>query len=351
MPSDPVQVGCDVPLPASEPSARAVARLPEREHAGLISGQKVASLSRHSATQYDLAVPGAARPVFEGLFDTAEVAPGLVVHRVDLRGLQDSAVRAVLKPGLRLALTIGGLTKVSIGHRRLPAGPGRGGAVTGALVAVVEPATFARQSRRGDTERTVSIAFSPQWLRENLSAESPLLVMASEHLAMHAWQPSAQALAAVEQMLRPPSLEPGLMRLYLRARVLDLLLEAAVSLRRDRELAEGQARLGKRAFLRMRQVRDLLESGAADGLSLEQIASGAHISVNTLQRHFRAAWGLTVFEYLREVRLRRARLGLERDGISVTEAAWLAGYTSAANFATAFKRRYGVSPARVRAAV
>ncbi|CFO34701.1 transcriptional regulator [Bordetella pertussis] len=43
------------------------------------------------------------------------------------------------------------------------------------------------------------------------------------------------------------------------------------------------------------------------------------------------------------------RLYLECDGLSVAQAACLAGYTSAANFATAFRRAFGVTPGQLRA--
>ncbi|WP_415807924.1 helix-turn-helix transcriptional regulator, partial [Bordetella muralis] len=79
-------------------------------------------------------------------------------------------------------------------------------------------------------------------------------------------------------------------------------------------------------------------------MSLVQIAKHACLSVNTLQRHFRAVWGKTVFAYLRDARLDRARMALERDAISVTQAALIAGYSSPANFATAFRQRYGIPP-------
>ncbi|MFQ6685116.1 helix-turn-helix domain-containing protein, partial [Bordetella pertussis] len=36
-------------------------------------------------------------------------------------------------------------------------------------------------------------------------------------------------------------------------------------------------------------------------------------------------------------------------GLSVAQAACLAGYTSAANFATAFRRAFGVTPGQLRA--
>jgi AraC-like DNA-binding protein len=58
-----------------------------------------------------------------------------------------------------------------------------------------------------------------------------------------------------------------------------------------------------------------------------------------------------VFEHLREGRLQRARQALERDGVTVGQAALVAGYTSAANFATAYRRRFGTPPKLARARV
>jgi AraC-like DNA-binding protein len=53
---------------------------------------------------------------------------------------------------------------------------------------------------------------------------------------------------------------------------------------------------------------------------------------------------MTVFDYLRRARLLRARQALEREGRSIIEAAAIAGYTSPANFATAYRRRFGITP-------
>ena len=70
-----------------------------------------------------------------------------------------------------------------------------------------------------------------------------------------------------------------------------------------------------------------------------------------LQRQFRAVFGTTVFDYLRECRLLRARRALEHDGVTVGQAAMVAGYTSAANFATAYRRRFGMPPKLARARI
>jgi AraC-like DNA-binding protein len=63
---------------------------------------------------------------------------------------------------------------------------------------------------------------------------------------------------------------------------------------------------------------------------------------------FHAAHGTTVFHYIRTQRLEQARLALESGDVSIAQAAYVAGYTSAANFSTAFKRRFGFTPKQSR---
>jgi AraC-like DNA-binding protein len=68
----------------------------------------------------------------------------------------------------------------------------------------------------------------------------------------------------------------------------------------------------------------------------------------SLQRAFRALHGVTIFEYVRACKLDRARDALERDNISVGEAAHLVGYRTLGNFSTAFRRRFGITPRQIR---
>jgi AraC-like DNA-binding protein len=285
--------------------------------------------------------------MFEGLVDTVALADGLILHRVDARDLQGVAVRATLRPGLRIALTVGGKADVSFGGRRVLLGPRPDGGACGVLVAVVRPADFVRQSRRGDLERSVSLTFGDEWLERRFGDElQSCLAFSRQQLAICEWNASAQAVTLVEQMLAPPELDSALWRMYQESRSLDLAVEAFACLHGQAPVRPAAA-LRRRERVRMEQVRDLLDSGQADAMTLEQIARHACVSVNTLQRHFRAAWGKTVFAYLRDARLARARLALERDAVSVAQAAWIAGYSSPANFATAFRQQYGMSPGQV----
>ncbi|MBO1114390.1 helix-turn-helix transcriptional regulator [Bordetella petrii] len=320
---------------------------PFRRDPGLVDEPALRRQARHGTAQYAVAAPGASQPMFEGLVDTVALADGLILHRVDARDLQGVAVHATLRPGLRIALTVGGKADVNFGGRRILLGPRADGGARGAVVAVARPTDFVRQSRRGDLERTVSLTFGDEWLQRRFGGElQACLAFSRRHLSIYEWNASAQAVALAEQMLAPPELDSALWRMYQESRSLDLAVEAFACLRGGAP-ARPAASMRQRERARMEQVRDLLDSGQADTLTLEQIARHACVSANTLQRHFRAAWGKTVFAYLRDARLARARLALERDAVSVAQAAWIAGYSSPANFATAFRQQYGMPPGQV----
>jgi AraC family transcriptional regulator, regulatory protein of adaptative response / methylphosphotriester-DNA alkyltransferase methyltransferase len=84
-------------------------------------------------------------------------------------------------------------------------------------------------------------------------------------------------------------------------------------------------------------------------LTLVGVAEALSSSPRQLQRAY-AQFGETTFE--EDLRARRmsaaAELLIEQRAISVRDVARLVGYRQAPHFATAFRRRYGLSPAGFR---
>jgi len=85
-------------------------------------------------------------------------------------------------------------------------------------------------------------------------------------------------------------------------------------------------------------------------LTLAVVASALSSSPRQLQRAY-AQFGETNFQ--EDLTARRmgaaAQLLVEQPGIAVRDVARLVGYRQAPHFASAFRRRYGLSPARFRA--
>ncbi|MET1474945.1 MULTISPECIES: helix-turn-helix transcriptional regulator [Burkholderia] len=302
-----------------------------------------------------------------------EVRPGLRVHADDATDEFDAVMSGQCTPGLHLVLLLEGALDVSYGDRRvLLATDGCGACRSGAarpdaarpdaarprvrmqsfLLNALQPDTFRRRLSKGGYARRLSLAMSGEWLAHLRAASRAALPerldsMLSAHLAIRFWQPTPRATALAEQIVRPPSYQPMLQAIYLESRVLELLAEAFAPLEAQAPRASDAA-LGSRDYRRMAELRAFLASDAAQELSLDDIARHVGMSANAMQRQFRAAYGTTVFDFIREHHLQRARLALERDAVSVKQAAALAGYTSAANFATAYKRRFGVTPTLAR---
>lgn len=100
-----------------------------------------------------------------------------------------------------------------------------------------------------------------------------------------------------------------------------------------------------------RRVRTHLDEHFREELSLATLADTMGASVAHIQRTFRAETGATIVTYVQDRRLNAAAGLLRASDLSVTEIALTTGFGSASYFARLFARRYGIPPARYRAAV
>ncbi|MES2942315.1 MAG: helix-turn-helix transcriptional regulator [Pseudomonadota bacterium] len=298
-----------------------------------------------------------------------QLRPGLHLHSDDAHDERDLTAQGEMSAGLRIVLLLEGAVDVSYGQRRVSissSDAGAGRPLRGAkalMVSVAERDVFMRHTHKGRYARRLSICLGWDWLAQTAggvaAAAWPSLALQDfqrQHLAMQSWQVSPRAVAIAEQLVRPPQFEPLLQNLYLESRTLELVAEALGSFTSHESglaspAVQAEPGLRPQEHQRMRDLRAFLATGQADELSLDEIARHAGINANTLQKHFRSLHGSTIFDYLRECRLQRARQALERNGLSVGQAAVLAGYTSAANFATAYKRRFGLTPKLARSRV
>ncbi|MFM0271784.1 response regulator [Paraburkholderia aspalathi] len=85
-----------------------------------------------------------------------------------------------------------------------------------------------------------------------------------------------------------------------------------------------------------------------DAPTVEQLARLVGTNEKRLSRAFRDNLGRTVFEYLRDERLRIAQKLLSSTSLSIASIAEEIGFSSAANFATAFRERFGMPPSTYR---
>jgi AraC-like DNA-binding protein len=133
--------------------------------------------------------------------------------------------------------------------------------------------------------------------------------------------------------------------LYRNSRALDIMCLACTALVEQDESDRRPRIMSRRQSER---VRDFIVDNLDKSLTIEAIARDAGASVSRVQRHFKEHFGLTVFEFIRSRRLALAYAALERDGVTIAQAAYAAGYAAPSHFSTAFKKTYGFAPRHMR---
>lgn len=95
----------------------------------------------------------------------------------------------------------------------------------------------------------------------------------------------------------------------------------------------------------------LMEENLEAPLSVATLAEQVGISVRQLGRKFQDELGIAPLEFYRLMRLRYARWLLLTTDKAITGIAYECGFADASHFIRGFKQVYGVSPARLRAAL
>lgn len=292
--------------------------------------------------------------VIEGRVSVSRLRSGLTIHTAETAEVNDLTMEMVLPTCLNVFVILEGGIDFKLDEKPFAfSAQKEDGQVqpTAYAVAIAKPARLERHSRRGARTRKVNIMIKPEWLNdcglnEKTDAEDVGCFL-RKHLAQTSWEPSGRAVALAEQMLNPPQLPPIVRELYLESRAVELAAEALQALNGELHCPaiEGAATID---IGRAQIVRDYIEQRLGEPLTLSTIAREVGIGATTLQRLFKSVYGTTVVDYVRTRKLERARFAIEAEGLSVSEAAYLAGYKNPANFATAFKRTFGISPKVLR---
>lgn len=97
-------------------------------------------------------------------------------------------------------------------------------------------------------------------------------------------------------------------------------------------------------YARIAKTLNRIHVQFADPITVEQLADDANMSVATFHRAFRQVTLESPLQYLKKVRLVKARDYITLDGRKANEAAFMVGYTSTSQFSREFKRHFNCSP-------
>lgn len=314
-----------------------------------IDASELRKLSAPLVNHQQLEIPPAqqATPLLTGYMKVTELEPGMRLRLADVQDHFGLTSRAELPAGVKIALVVDGAARVRYGQQETELGPSAGS--TGLVVVMPRADHFERQGRPESFERTLTLSLTPQWLvRHGLGRLLEPTDGTKPHLCH--WTPSTQLLFNAWKLFnQPPEYNNPLYQMQLNGFALSLASEALSHVHsRSQPAFEPLPDAGNLHDRRLVRLMNLIDSGRARHATQADLASHLGMSLSNLQRRFRAQYGEALGYYLRRHYLGVAREALMRDRVSVETAADLAGYTSAPNFATAFRREFGITPSDCR---
>jgi AraC-like DNA-binding protein len=154
------------------------------------------------------------------------------------------------------------------------------------------------------------------------------------------------AIRAIAQQMWDVPYHGELKRLYLQAKVMELLviyLDLITENQTQTRICPG---LRLETVARLHHAKEILETRLENPPSILELAQQVGVSDRTLQRGFRAVFQTTVVGYLKQQRLKQAERLLRQGNYTVAEVANLSGYGHLGHFAAAFRRQFGVTPSQ-----
>jgi len=96
------------------------------------------------------------------------------------------------------------------------------------------------------------------------------------------------------------------------------------------------------------KIIEYLQDHMSNEVSINEISKAVFLSPFYLSRLFKEELGITIIEYLTEIRMEKAKSLLEKTDMTIAEITNNVGYNEISYFSRLFKRRVGISPTKYR---
>ncbi|MEZ9520100.1 helix-turn-helix transcriptional regulator [Vibrio splendidus] len=305
----------------------------------------------------------------EGKFLSYQYNDQIFVHGGRCVELVDSNIVSTAHSAILITILLEG--KLTFGYDDLEFDLDASTGPQGVVVNLAKPANFRRSLIQGNKINKINILVKPQWVEPRLSDHCSSKSFLDSHKAFYELELNPdiiQLTNILTSQATPTNFQDKLIVETLTQQLLAQTLsqmpiqccqqctsdnDLTNTDSSDQSIALHNANLGEnidkastpKAFdAKIEDIISYIEINLDQQLSLESIASKFSMSISNLQRRFKQSYNLTINGYIRYRRLDIARQHLERGLVSITEAAYEAGYQHPSNFTSAFKKTFGVPP-------
>ncbi|WP_261904211.1 AraC family transcriptional regulator [Vibrio fortis] len=290
----------------------------------------------------------------EGTFLSYQYNDQIFVHGGRCVELVDTKIVSTAHAAVLVTILLEG--KLSFGYDDLEFSLDASEKPQGVVVNLAKPANFRRAMIANNHLNKINILVKPQWLEARMNEGCTSRNFIKTHTANYHLNITDKILDLAQQLTTSSTPDDFHQKLHIEALTQQLLANSLSQLplsccqvcQNDRKkiaLSKNESRMQNRSNdERIEEMISFIEVHLDQDLSLELLAKQFSMSVSNIQRRFKQSYNMTINGYIRFRRLEIARQHLERGLVSITEAAYEAGYQHPSNFTNAFKKTFGMPP-------
>lgn len=270
------------------------------------------------------------------------LAPGLWLSLTDCQYHQDSVVQVpVHDHPIQIGVFLSGMIDAKGAH------PTLGGNRAYFSGSGISPG-YQECRYAGQHTIVVNVEMEPAWMDavfgEDMTADLRALLYKGQNWKASFYPKMTPAMRSLSQQIWNAPYRGMAQRMYLQAKVWELLAMQIDFIMADRMATPTRPGLKPDTIARLHHAKELLTQQLEHPPLLSQVAVQVGISDRTLRRGFQELFGMTPLAYLTQQRMQRARYLLQQGKLTVTEVARTVGYGHLGHFSVAFKREFGMTP-------
>ncbi len=268
----------------------------------------------------------------------------IYVHGGLCTELVDSYIVATTRPALLITVLLSGRLNFSYDNLQFELDAKDG--PKGVVVNLTKPTNFRRGLTKQNVVNKINILIKPQWLSSRLKDDIHPQSFFQTHQAFFELNLDPDLIALAQQIA---SVQPTqfMEKIAIESQLTQLIYQACLQL--PHQYHQQEAQLCTYVDQRIENIISYIENNLGQTLNLSDIANAFSMSVSNLQRRFKQEFNMTVNGYIRHRRLNIARQHLQLGLVSITEAAYEAGYLYPSNFTHAFRKEFGFAPHKLGA--
>lgn len=179
-------------------------------------------------------------------------------------------------------------------------------------------------------------------LANNVAGDKPIILNRKNN------HPITSRIMMVLDEIRNCRFNGGHKKLFLQSKVIELLALQCEQQEQADDIRKQQFKLSPNDREKIFLARDLLLAQLQTPPSLAELSKAAGINEFKLKNGFKLVFDTTVFGYLNDHKMEHALQLLRSPEFSVTNIAEDLGFSSVQHFSAAFRKKFGVSPMKLR---